>query len=161
MSNDSPGDSPYGHRPPPPDKSPVDSSNPYTSGSEYASTSPQHTHVPGYIRLKPHRGGAVLALGLTGSLMALITGVMAIMFYICCPLFLLPLLSLSLSIPAWVMGQSDLAAMNAGTMDPSGRDITMIGMITGIVGTAVVALGVLAFIAMVVFAFGVAILSGN
>jgi hypothetical protein len=60
---------------------------------------------------KPHRGTIVLVLGILGIL--------------CC---------FPLSFVAFVMARSDMAAMNAGTMDASGRQLTNIGRILGIVG---------------------------
>jgi hypothetical protein len=63
---------------------------------------------------KPHRGGAVLALGILGIAV----------FFVC-------------GIIAWVMGNADLREMAAGTMDPKGRSITHTGMVCGIVGTIV------------------------
>jgi hypothetical protein len=38
------------------------------------------------------------------------------------------------SIVAFLFGKKDLEEMNAGTMDPSGRSLTNIGRILGIVG---------------------------
>ena len=45
-----------------------------------------------------------------------------------------------LGIIAWVMGNTDLSAMRAGTMDPSGEGLTQAGRICGIIS---VVLGVL------------------
>ena len=89
-------------------------------------------------------------MGLIGSMLAIFGGIMAMMAYFCCPVFLVPLSSLALSIPAWIMGQNDLAAMKAGEMDPSGRETTMVGMIAGIVGTSVIALGTLLVVAVII-----------
>ncbi len=36
---------------------------------------------------------------------------------------------------AWIMGNKDLAQINAGLMDPAGLDQTKIGRILGIIGT--------------------------
>jgi hypothetical protein len=80
----------------------------------------------------PHRGGLILGLGISALVFSLVG-------FACCAAF--PVLSLGLSIPAWVMGRNDLRAIAAGTMDPSGRGSTMTGMVLGIVSTA---LGVLA-----------------
>ncbi len=63
----------------------------------------------------PHRGGAVLTLGI----LALVLGCIGIIF----------------GIIAWVMGQSDLAEMRAGRMDPTGEGVTNAGRICGIIGT--------------------------
>ena len=150
MSNDSTGDSSFGARPPPPRPRAEEKPNPYASGDYAAEDAPEQQVASHYVRLQRHRGNTVMALGLTGAIMALVGGAMAMMFYICCPLVLIPLGSLGLSIPAWVMGQNDLAAMRDGIMDPSGREITLVGMISGIVGTAVVAVGVLVVTALIV-----------
>lgn len=56
-------------------------------------------------RRQPHRGTLIVVLGIL-SLVA------------CAPL-----------------GSADLAAMRAGRMDPSGKDMTQIGYILGIIGT--------------------------
>ena len=69
--------------------------------------------------LRPHRAGLVLTLGIVGLL--------------CCPL---------LGPAAWVMGQADMREMDAGRMDPGGRGVTQAGVILGIVGTILLALGI-------------------
>jgi hypothetical protein len=76
--------------------------------------------------MKAHRGTLVLILG--------------ILSLICCGL---------LGIPAWIMGNSDLKEMSAGTMDSSGQGITNAGKICGIVGTI---LGALQLLALLVYA---------
>jgi hypothetical protein len=60
--------------------------------------------------LKPHRGGIILFLGVISILLCggCLTG-----------------------IPAWLMGKNDLAEMDLGTMDPSGRTLTNAGRIFG------------------------------
>jgi hypothetical protein len=61
---------------------------------------------------EPHRGVVVLVLGILGlSVCAL-----------CAPI-------------AWYFAKQDLPKMDAGVMDPSGRQFTSIGKILGIVGT--------------------------
>jgi predicted acyltransferase len=79
--------------------------------------------------MKPHRGTAVLVLGILGIV-------------ICQPL----------GIAAWVMGNNDLREMNNGLMDPSGRDTTNAGRICGIIGTALFILSIL--LMMVVLVMG-------
>src|SRR5262249_43577595 len=64
----------------------------------------------------PHRGSAVLTLGILSLIPCVISGVV-------------------LGIIAWVMGQSDLQEMRAGRMDPEGEGITSAGRICGIIGT--------------------------
>ncbi len=47
-----------------------------------------------------------------------------------------------LGIPAWIMGSNDLKEMDAGLMDPSGRDTTKAGRICGIIGTVLLLISV-------------------
>jgi hypothetical protein len=63
--------------------------------------------------MKPHRGVNILVFGILG--------------FVVCQLF---------GIAAWVMGNRDLQEMDAGIMDPSGRDLTKAGRICGIIATA-------------------------
>jgi hypothetical protein len=83
--------------------------------------------------LKPHRGGAVLALGVLGLVVCFIMGVIA-----------------------WVMANNDLREMDAGAMDPAGRSMTQAGKVCGIVSVvlAVVPLciGVLALLVVIITA---------
>jgi predicted Zn finger-like uncharacterized protein len=58
----------------------------------------------------PHRGGMILAFGIIGWVVCIIFGIMA-----------------------WVMGNADLKAMDAGRMDPEGRTMTNIGRILGMI----------------------------
>jgi hypothetical protein len=46
-------------------------------------------------------------------------------------------------IVAWVMGNTDLKAMDAGTMDPEGRGTTQAGKIIGIVTTILTVLSII------------------
>ena len=71
---------------------------------------------PGYgaAMVQPHRGTTVLVLGILGLL-------------VCSPL----------AFVAFFMGRNDLAAMDAGTMDPAGRGTTNVGRILGLVGMAI------------------------
>lgn len=64
----------------------------------------------------PHRGGMILALGLIGFVMFPWATV------ICAPM-------------AWMMGNTDLAEIRAGRMDPSGDGMVQAGRILGIIGT--------------------------
>ena len=61
--------------------------------------------------LRPHRGGAILALGILGIPVCCICGIVA-----------------------WSMGNTDLREIAAGRMDPAGRGLTQAGRICGIVG---------------------------
>ncbi|MBP90101.1 MAG: hypothetical protein CMJ64_25905 [Planctomycetaceae bacterium] len=117
------------------------SSNPFASG-----TTPQATAVApnpysspsaagsGYYGA-PHRGGMILTFG--------------IISWVGC-LFPCFLFSLGFAIAAWVMGRTDLAAMQAGQMDRSGQSSTRAGMILGMVNVGVTIAGVVLYIAFLV-----------
>ncbi len=81
--------------------------------------------------MQPHRGTMILVFGILGLL-------------VCFPF----------GIVAWVMGNTDLKAMDAGAMDPEGRGTTQAGKIIGIVATI---LNVLGFIIGILF-FAVALI---
>ena len=70
--------------------------------------------------MQPHRGTMILVFGILGLV-------------VCMPL----------GIVAWVMGNTDLKAMDAGTMDPEGRGITQAGKIIGMIATI---LAIVAFV---------------
>jgi hypothetical protein len=72
------------------------------------------------VPVKAHRGVMLLIFGILGIL--------------CCVIF---------GILAWVMGSSDLKAMAAGQMDPSGEGLTKAGKILGIIGCAFAVLSIL------------------
>ena len=72
--------------------------------------------------MKPHRANTVLVLGILSLV-------------VCGPL----------GFAAWVMGNSDLREMERGLMDPSGRDSTNAGRITGIIGAVIFILAILVF----------------
>ncbi len=83
--------------------------------------------APGTPPMKPHRGGAILALGIIGIVVCFITGIIA-----------------------WVMGSNDLKEMDAGIRDKSGYSLTKAGMICGIISAALWALGLLWMVFIVV-----------
>ena len=61
------------------------------------------------------------------------------------------------AILAWVMGNNDLQEMDAGIMDPAGRDMTQIGRILGMVNCILMIVGLaVAFLFVLVF-FGAAL----
>ncbi len=66
---------------------------------------------------EPHRATLILVLGI----MSVVVGLVGI---VTGPL-------------AWIFAHSDLKKMRAGTMDPEGESMTRIGMIFGIIGTAI------------------------
>jgi hypothetical protein len=85
--------------------------------------------------MKPHRGVLILVLG--------------ILSFVFCGIFT--------AIPAWLMGGRDLKEMDAGTMDPTGRNLTNVGRILGMIGTLLFLIGVVVVvILMVLGAFGAA-----
>ncbi len=63
--------------------------------------------------MQPHRSGLVLTFGILS-------------LTCCCFIF---------GIIAWILGNQDVRAMEAGTMDPSGQATTQTGRILGIIGT--------------------------
>ena len=68
--------------------------------------------------MKPHRGTLILVFGILGII---VCGIFA------------PI--------AWIMGNADISEIRAGTMDPSGEQLTNIGRILGMVGTILIVLG--------------------
>ena len=78
--------------------------------------------------MRPHRGVIILVFGILG--------------FVVCQFF---------GIAAWVMGNSDLEEIDAGRMDPSGRDLTKAGRICGMIGT-----GLMIFQIFVIVVLGVA-----
>lgn len=78
---------------------------------------PERFHRP----RAPHRGGLILALGILALVVLPCTTI------VCGPL-------------AWSMGNTDLAQMRAGTMDPAGEGMTQAGRILGIISTVLMVL---------------------
>ena len=60
-------------------------------------------------------------------------------------------------IVAWVMGKNDLRQMDAGTMDPAGRELTQAGKICGIIGFIMGCISVGGAILWMLFVIGFAI----
>lgn len=83
------------------------------------SLQPNPPLAPGAV-LKPHRGALVLTLGILGLVVCVICGIIA-----------------------WVLANADLRDMDAGRMDPAGRQLTQAGKICGIVSACLMAVGVL------------------
>ncbi len=86
--------------------------------------------------VRPHRGVAVLVLGILGIVVCFICGIIA-----------------------WVMGNNDLREMNAGIMDPSGRGLTQAGKICGMVGVILAIVGVGIWLVIMLFAGASAVIS--
>ena len=84
--------------------------------------------------MKPHRATTVLILGILGLI-------------VCGPL----------AIAAWVMGNSDLKEMDAGTKDPSGRGTTNAGKICGIIGTILLIISLIMVVVFFMFGFAAAL----
>lgn len=73
-------------------------------------------------RQEQHRGALILIFGVLGFAVCVIFGLLA-----------------------WLWGAEDLRKMRRGSMDPSGRSLTQIGMILGIVNCGLVALSFVVF----------------
>ena len=93
---------------------------------------------PGQQLLKCHRGGIILTLGILGIVLCFICGIIA-----------------------WVMGKNDIRQMDAGTMDPAGRELTQAGKICGIIGFIMGCISVGGAILWILFALGVAIFAAT
>lgn len=76
---------------------------------------------------RPHRGALVLVLGILGLTACALIG-----------------------IPAAFLGMSDLREMNAGRMDPSGKGLTIAGMVMGLICCAMFALGFLLMLFVII-----------
>ena len=77
--------------------------------------------------MKPHRATLILVFGVLSLI-------------VCAPL----------GIFAWIMGNADLKEIAAGTMDPAGKDRTKIGRILGMIGTALLVIGIVVTILMMI-----------
>jgi hypothetical protein len=125
--------------PPPPPPPPADSATypppPPPAGYQQAYP-PAFPSAPGTgamgLGVKPHRGGLVLGLGIA-----------SLVFSCGC-------LGTVLGIFAIVMGNKDLAQMDSGAMEPSGRSSTQTGRTLGIVGVAM-SLVIITFALILVF----------
>jgi hypothetical protein len=77
---------------------------------------------------RPHRATLILILGIIGVVACMPVG-----------------------IAAWVMGNTDLTAMDRGEVDPSGRGMTQAGKVLGIVSVVLASIGILFAIVMIGF----------
>ena len=97
------------------------------------SASPNVSQPPVQGGLKPHRGVAVLVLGIIGIVLCFICGIIA-----------------------WVMGKNDLKEMDAGTMDPAGRGMTNAGKICGMIGVILACVGLVFWLLGIIIAVATA-----
>ena len=86
---------------------------------------------------KPHRGTTVLVLGILGLVVCCICGIVA-----------------------WSMGAEDLKHMDAGLMDPSGREQTKAGKICGMISVILAIVGGGIWLLFVLFGMGSAAFMG-
>ena len=86
--------------------------------------------------VRPHRGVAVLVLGILGIVVCFICGIIA-----------------------WVMGNNDMREMAAGTMDSSGRGLTQAGKICGMIGVILAIVGMCIWFLIMMFAGASAVIS--
>ena len=77
---------------------------------------------------RPHRGVLILILGIVGIVTT------------CFPL----------GIASWIMGNSDLKAMQRGEMDRTGEGMTQAGKICGIISVCLAALGLIVWLCIAV-----------
>jgi hypothetical protein len=105
---------------------------------------------PLYAGVRPHRGGLILGLGI-GSLGVWFLSMVGALIFPCCGTS--GLVSLGLAIPAWIMANADLAAMNTGAMDPIGRGSTQGGKICAIISVVIHAISFL--VIMVLLLLGI------
>lgn len=87
--------------------------------------------------MQPHRGTTVLVLGILGIVLCPICGIIA-----------------------WVMGNKDLAAMEAGHMDREGESNTKAGKICGIIATILMIVGIVFYAIALVLGLGAAAIGG-
>jgi len=84
--------------------------------------------------MKPHRGGAVLVLGILGLVVCFICGIIA-----------------------WVMGNTDMREMREGRMDPAGMSSTNAGRICGMISVILAIVGVGIWLIMLIAGVGVGV----
>lgn len=91
------------------------------------------------VHQQAHRGAVVLVLGILGicCVGAPITGILA-----------------------WILGHMDLKAMDAGTMDPSGRGQTQTGKVLGMISTILTVLLFVGYCLIAFFVAGVGVFQG-
>ena len=91
--------------------------------------------LPGAGYVRPHRGAAVLVLGILGIPVCFICGIIA-----------------------WSMGSKDLREMRAGRMDPAGQGMTQAGWVCGIIGTILGMIWVGFFVLWLIMVFSIVLI---
>ena len=56
---------------------------------------------------------------------------------------------------AWVVGRNEVRAVDAGRRDPANRGVGLAGQILGIIGTVLLALGIVFIVVVIVIAIAV------
>jgi phage FluMu protein Com len=103
---------------------------------------------------RPHHGPMVLTFGLLSTTCGAAT-TMTMGCMCCFPLGGVTAAgAIGFGIPAILIGVLDLKAIKAGEMDARGRSLTITGLVFGIVGMALIVLGVLLFVLVFVLRFG-------
>lgn len=139
-----------------------DGSQVAADGNLYATneSSAVQPYRPGdYETFLPSRGGMVLWLGVVGCCLQLLAIVVSVLAILSVGEFLegmaygLPgqLLGLAVSLPALIMGQTDVKAIAAGAMEASGRRATRWGLGLGIVGVLLGASQLILFFGLLLF----------
>lgn len=120
--------------PPPPPATAQSSAQSGYPGAAYPGAGPNSFPPPsaGYgaalpAGMKPHRATTDIVLGILGLL--------------CCGI---------LAIPAFIMSKNDIAEMDAGRMDPSGRGTTNVARILGIIGIVLLAINLVVGLGLLV-----------
>ena len=86
----------------------------------------------------------------TASMLSLILGILSLS---CCGFFT--------GIPAIFLGHAEIKAADAGRIHSSNRTLAKIGMVLGIVGTALSRLGTLLYFLLLFFGLGASVLQGR
>lgn len=87
--------------------------------------------------MQPHRGTMILVLGILALVLNFGCG-----------------LGWILGIIAWVMGNTDLRAMEAGLMDRTGESMTKAGKICGMISVILVIVGIIIYALLMILGIG-------
>ncbi|MDA1055605.1 MAG: hypothetical protein O3C40_34855 [Planctomycetota bacterium] len=130
--------------------------NPYAA----AESGPVQPYRPGdYETFLPNRSALVWWLGFIGCAIQLLAIAVAVLAIVAVGEFLegmiygLPgqLIGLAVSVPAWILGHSDVAAILAGAMEEGGRRATRWGLWLGIIGTLLGTSQLLLYFGLLIF----------